>query len=199
MTPLRFIELASTQPEVSDDRNVRVPGPELMALIQSGRPPLLSEINAHLDQRQVWCRFRCGHILGPGLSTEAISAWQSLHPDLPQSADITDWLAQIDGIHLWADLDTGLRYFGIRPLSEWRRALDDDSVILFDEQPRDTLVISYHTNGDYFLLLQASENRFTWFDPQSPDDSEVIGSSVSDLLNWWWDRVEEMDPRTATT
>jgi hypothetical protein len=56
-------------------------------------------------------------------------------------------------------------------------------------------VISYHDNGDYFLLLEPGENRFTWFDPQSPNDSESISSSVGTLLDWWWDRAQEMDPR----
>jgi hypothetical protein len=195
VTPLRLIELAGVQAEVAIDREVGVPGPTLRALLQSGRPLLLSEIQAHPDRHRENRRYRYGHVLGHGLDPSAIAAWQDRHPDSPLATDVADLLAQIDGIHLWADLETGRSSFGIRPLEEWCDVRDDEAHELFSEQQPGTLVISYHDNGDYFLLLEPTKNRFTWFDPQSPDDSESIGSSVSTLLDWWWDRAREMNPR----
>jgi hypothetical protein len=195
LTPLRLIELARGQPEVAIDRDVRIPGPTLTARLQSGRPLLVSELEAHPDQHRERRRYRYGHVLGQGLDRSAIVRWQERHSDSPLAADVIDLLVHVDGIHLWADLDRARSYFGIRPLEEWRDTRDDQAHALLAESRPGTLVISYHDNGDYFLLLEPSESRFTWFDPQSPDDSESIGSSVSTLLDWWWDRALEMDPR----
>jgi len=197
VTPRQLIEQARAQPEVAVMRDVSVPGPELAALLHSGRPLLVSALLEHPDQHRERRQYRYGHVLGPGLAHQGIRGWQDLHPESVLRDDVWDLLTQVDGVHLWADLETRRSYFGIRPLDEWRSTRDDDAGALFQEQPRDTLVLSYHENGDYFLLLHPGENRFVWYDPQSPGDSRTIGASVAELLDWWWDRAQELDPRST--
>jgi hypothetical protein len=187
------MDRARNQPEVVVDRVVMIHGPQLTALLQSGRPMLVSELEAHPDQHPEMRRFRYGHILGPGLPDDTIAAWQNRHLRTVLSADTFKLLRQINGIHLWADLDNGRSYFGVLPLAEWRDAHEHEAAPVFEKLPRGTIVISYHDNGDYFLLLNSANNHFTWFDPQAPDDSESAGESIEDLLGWWWERAQELD------
>jgi hypothetical protein len=194
MTPSELIDLVSRQPEVAVDRVVRVHGPNLDAVIQTGKPLLVSELLSHPDQHSETRHFRYGHILGRGCPDAAIAEWQQRRGGC-LSADVVDLLRRIDGIHLWADLDEGRSYFGILPLVGWCNAHQCESALLFENQPPDTFLMSYHDNGDYFLLLDVAKNEFKWFDPQSPDDSRIIGTSVSALLDWWWEYTQELDPR----
>ena len=191
MTPAELVERARSQSEVSIDRLVSIYGPEAYALMKSGRPLSLLELMAHPDQHKEMRTFRYGHVLGAPLSSDALAAWQERHPQTPLSPDMVELLLMVDGVHLWADLDAGRAYFGILPLAEWRGARE---VLGGEGVPEETLLISYHDNGDAFLLL-GSDGRFTWFDPQSPDDSTLLGGSVGGLLEWWWRNCEQLDPR----
>jgi len=195
VTPLEFIRRARSQSEVVVDRVVSVPGAELTALLRSGRPLRVSELSAHPDQRREVRRFRYGSILGAGASDAAIAEWQTQHPEVTISWDVVDLLRRVDGIHLWADLHTGRAYFGVLPLMEWCQVNEHEGAELFREIPRSTVVVSYNDNGDYYLLLDAAQNRFTWFDPQSPDDSTPAGDSIEQFLDWWWEHAQELDPR----
>ena len=159
---------------------------------------LVSELLEHPDQHSEKRRFRYGHVLGPALSSSAIAEWQARHPHTVLAADVVALLLQVDGIHLWADLATGRAYFGILPLADWCSVREHEAAAVFEDLADDTLVISYHENGDYYLLLHAAEDRFTWFDPQSPDDSTLIDGPVDEFLEWWWQCTQELDPRTET-
>lgn len=193
--PQELIQRAAAQPEITVERLVRAHGPALTALLESGRPLLLSEIEADPDQHWELQRFRYGHLLGEGVSDDALSAWQALHPHSRLSPSVIDLLRQIDGIHLWADLDCGRSYFGVLPLAEWQPVHEHEAAILFQEVPADALVLSYHDNGDYYLLLEPAVDRFTWFDPQSWRDSKVVATTVDAFLSWWWGLAQELDPR----
>jgi hypothetical protein len=199
MTPRELLALAQQQPVVEVQRTVSVPGPELQALLNSGRPLLVSELTAHPDQRSEQRLYRYGHVFGGPVSDSAIADWQHRHPCGVFLAQLIDLLKTADGIHLWADLDSGRSYFGILPIADWLDTRDHDASPIFDDLPdrvpAGTSVISYHDNGDYFLLLSPSGDSFTWFDPQSPDDSKVVGRSVEQFLAWWWDYCQELDPR----
>jgi hypothetical protein len=81
------------------------------------------------------------------------------------------------------------------PLAEWRSVREHPAAILFENVPPTTLVISYHDNSDYFLFLEPAEDRFTWFDPHSPENSTSAGATLKDFLKWWWDYAQELDPR----
>ena len=194
MTPSELVGLASQQTEIAEDRVVRVHGPQLTALLNNGRPLLVSELLSHPDQHTETRRFRYGHILGHGCPDAAIADWQQ-HLGVSLPADVIGLLRQIDGIHLWADLEKGRSYYGILPLAEWRNAHETESAVLYEDLAKDTFLISYHENGDYYLLLDTTTNQSTWFGPQSPDDSDIIGTSVGVLLDWWWKRTQGLDPR----
>jgi hypothetical protein len=196
MTPAELIALSSQQQEIAEYREVRVHGSQLTELIKRRSPMLMSELLSHPDQRTEMRRFRYGHILGRGCSDIAIAEWQQRR-DVRLASDVTCLLRQIDGIHLWADLDNGRGYYGILPLVEWHNVHESESAPLFEDLGRKTFVISYHENGDYFLLLDTITSEFTWFDPQSPTDSVAIGTRVEALLDWWWERVQELDPRAT--
>ena len=86
-------------------------------------------------------------------------------------------------------------YFGIRPLSEWTEVGLSERRFLFDEPMPEALVISYHDNGDYFLVLDTQENSFTWYDLQDFRDTRTVKHSVGELLDWWWELAQELDPR----
>lgn len=191
MTPTELIERARSQAEVCVDRLVSIYGPEVSSLLRTGRPLPLLGLLAHPDQHKEMRTFRYGHVLGAPLSSGALAAWQERHPQIQVAPDMTALLLAVDGIHLWADLDTGRAYFGILPLAEWRGVRE---VLGGEDVPEETLVISYHDNGDAFLLL-GPDGKFTWFDPQSPDDSTHLGGSVGGLLEWWWHNCEQLDPR----
>lgn len=195
MTPFEFLDRARRRPEVAVRRVVRVPGPELAARQHGRRPLPLSDFLAHPDQHREIRRFRFGNILGPGLSEASILEWQRRHSNAALPLDVIDLLRQVNGIHLWADLNHGRAYFGILPLAEWRDVREHEAAVLFDEFPSGTFVISYHDNGDYYLLLNTAEKSFTWFDPQSPSDSKHVGNSIESLLDWWWELTQELDPR----
>lgn len=195
MTPQQLIERAAKQPEVTFERAVRLPGPALTALLVSGRAIPLLDASSHPDQRQEVRRFRYGHLLGPGASRASIDEWQTRNPSARIHPDVVELLARVDGIHLWADLNRTRAYFGIRPLSEWTEVALSEWCTLFDELTPGALVISYHNNGDYFLVLDTRENSFTWYDPQNFRDTRTVKHSVGELLDWWWELSQQLDPR----
>lgn len=194
MTPPELIGLARSQPDITIDRLVRVRGPELQTLLGTARPLRVSDLAAHPDQHTETRQCRYGHVLGAPLSSGALTAWQGRNPRTPLPTDVAALLLAVDGIHLWANLETGRAYFGILPLAEWQTVREAPAAALFNELPEATLVMSYHENSDYFLLLVPGAG-FTWFDPQSPENSTSIGASVAALLDWWWRYAQELDPR----
>lgn len=195
MTPQQLIEHAAKQPEVTLERSVRVPGPALRELLASGRAIPLIEVISHPDQHEEVRRFRYGHLLGPGASRASIEEWQTRNPSARIHPDVVELLTRVDGIHLWADLDRARAYFGIRPLSEWTEVALSEWHFLFDEPMPGALVISYHDNGDAFLVLDTHENCFTWYDPQDFRDTRTAKISIGELLDWWWELSQELDPR----
>jgi hypothetical protein len=196
VTPLELVNRAREQPTVLVERNVRVPGPNLLDRLNSGRPLLVAELDRHPDQHWERRVFRYGHVLGTAVSEDAFAELQTQRSTLLASSGLSDLLRTVDGIHLWADLDVGRSYFGILPVAEWRDVRTHEASAVFDDVPPDTMVLSYHDNGDYYLLLGADGARFTWFDPQSPSDSTMVGGSVPELLEWWWAYAQELDPRS---
>jgi hypothetical protein len=194
MTPLDLVNRARNQPTVVVERNVRVPGPELQELLSSGRPLPVSELEAHRDQHWETRAFRYGHLLGMPINGSALVELHSRYSMQLESSGLLDLLRTVDGIHLWADLDVGRSYFGILPAAEWCDVRTHYASALFEDTAPDTMVRSYHENGDYYLLLGADGKQFTWFDPQSPGDSTTVGSSVPEFLEWWWVYAQQLNP-----
>ena len=189
MIPERLLELVRAQSPITVTHEVSIPGPELRALIARGGP--LMPMLVHPDRRYELKNRTSAHLVGPGLSAETIAEWQSRHPSTPLPADLVALLRQIDGIHLWADLDTGRGWSGIRPLAEWKVAEANAKFGI----PPNTLVLSYHDNGADDVHLDATNGIYTWYDHLSFSDSERIGSTVSALLDYVWKLGAQNDPR----
>jgi hypothetical protein len=192
-----LLQLVASQPEVRETRNVKVWGPSLRAAVDSGQLRALDKILSHRDQTSEIKTFRYGHLVGNARRATDVEAWQARFPDHPLPADLADFLLRVDGVHLWADLDQGRAYFGIAPLDEWQDAAATDAPALFDERPTGMLVISYHQNGDYYLVLDARASVYRWFDHEDTSSPRVIGTTVRDLLDWLWEQASELRPAAS--
>jgi len=57
-------------------------------------------------------------------------------------------------------------------------------------------LISYHENGDYYLVLDTQKPAYFWFDTQDFDDPALVARNVEELLSWWWNQAAELVPET---
>ncbi|HEU4386233.1 MAG TPA: hypothetical protein VFV34_00450 [Blastocatellia bacterium] len=190
-----LIRRAEEQRAVTIERTVNVPGPMLLTLLAERRSLTVAELQAHPDQHKELRSFQYGHVLGPGLGSSEIDDWQSRHPRHMLPADLRALLVVVNGIHLWADLATSRAYFGILPLENWQDAATSDWAELYETAPACELVLSYHDNGDYFLVLDTASQEYRWYDPQDFDNPERVGRTVEDLLDFWWKETAWLDPR----
>jgi hypothetical protein len=190
-----FIKLALAQPPFSKHRLISIPGPELEARLQSGQPISIAEIHNHPDQTYEVRNYTYGHILDAGAQREEISQWQLKHPSLHLPDDVKVMLERINGIHLWADFDEKRSYFGILPLAQWGDIATWEWSSLFEKPPSGKVVMSYHENGDFYLLLDTEGGKYYWYDTEDIDRPTFIGSSVEELLSWWWNKSQELDPQ----
>jgi hypothetical protein len=192
MTPAELIARSEAQPEVTVAREVSVAGPHLQAALRERRPMLMTDLLGHPDQTKQRRVFRYGHVLGPGLSQDDIASWQNGFPHQRLPLDVVDALQSVNGVHLWADLAIGRAYFGIAPLSEWTDA--EGLVWQVDAGPRTSLVISYHDNGDYFLVLDTEASRYEWIDQEVIDNRIEVGRTFSEMLGWFWGYTRSLAP-----
>jgi SMI1 / KNR4 family (SUKH-1) len=195
MTTEDLIKHAAKQPLLTIQRSDSVPGPQLKALIAEGKPILLTELLTHPDQHRELRTFRYAHVLGAGVSGDQIGAWQAAHPGHPLPPDLCEFLKRVDGVHLWADLASSRAYFGILPLKEWQDAKAMDWAVMFKSPPVGQLVISYHDNGDNYLLLDTRVPEYLWYDLEDFDHPKRIGRTVAELLDFWWQETAWLDPR----
>ena len=198
MTLDDLLARTATEPDWAEERTVSVPGPRLLAEVAAkGGMPLL-EFMKHPDRTPQRRVLRRGHRLGPGLSQAELESWIAAWPQHPLPADLSALLLRANGIHLWADLDSGRAYYGISPLAEWQDAGSVGWAHLFSSPPTSALVISYHENGDGYLLLETMatpQPRFVWCDLEDIDHPTSVGHTVSELLDWLWERRAPLDPR----
>ncbi len=183
-----FIDQVASEPERTVVRTVVKNGPELLAkLAKPGGvrlTDLLSAPGQRTEQRE--CRYR--HILGSPASARAIEAWQDQHPSHPLPADLRALVARINGIHLWADPETGRSYTGLAPIEEWELARvkmygpTADRGILGDRY----IALSYDENGAAFVVLDPVSSTYFLMDTAGPDTSSAIGSTAGELLDWLW-------------
>jgi len=189
MTTEDFLKRVNEQPPLTITRTVSVPGPQLKALLAERKPTRLSELMAHPDQHRELQTFRYAHVLGPGASDGVIEAWQAAHPEHPLPLDLREFLARVDGVHLWADVASSRAYFGILSLKDWQDARHVDWVKMFDSAPVGRLVISYHDNGDNFLVLDTKRPDYLWYDLEDFDNPKSVGETVAQLLDFWWEET----------
>jgi hypothetical protein len=97
-------------------------------------------------------------------------------------------LLRVDGIHLWADLDTGRSYEGLAPLAEWDLARKKmwgssaDPEMLSDQY----LAITYDADNAAFVVLDVDGGRYYLMDSCGADESCPMGTSADDLLEYLW-------------
>ena len=193
MTVDEFLALVSLQPEVRQERTVRVFGPTLRAEIESGQTTILSDVFNHPDQTFERRVFRYRHLTGHGVDESTLVAWECRHEaSLP--ADLRLLLLRVDGIHLWANLDWGRSYFGVSPLSEWQHASSEQWRSFFGVSAPRSWIISYHDNGDDFLVLDIEHSEYRWHDLEDFDRPRVVARSVEELLEWYWAMADTMNP-----
>lgn len=192
----QLLRLVADQPEIRETRTVEVWGPQLRAAVDSGQIRRLDLIAGHPDQTTAIKTFRYGHLVGPAQTQVDIAHWQEQFPAHQLPGDLAEFLLHVDGVHFWADLDQARAYFGVAPLVEWEDAATVLWSGLFEHKPCGSLVISYHQNGDYYVVLDTATSVYRWYDLQDFDRPVVIGSTVADLITWLWTRAAELRPST---
>ena len=114
-----FIKNIASEPERTFTRTVwNTPRDVLARAAQPGGlalRDLLSAPGRRAEQRVVQYR----HILGSPAREEEVNAWQSLHPRQRLPSDLRELVLHMNGIHLWANVETGRAYSGLAPIEEW--------------------------------------------------------------------------------
>jgi hypothetical protein len=183
MTIDEFLRKLASEPEKTVTRAVQTLPAD--ALGEASRGGLrLSDLlgrKGSSDARSV--RYR--HLVGPGISPTKLVEWQSRWPSHPLPADMKLLLQRIDGIHLWANADTGRAYTGVAPIKEWglaREKLNARPSTLDDRY----LGISYHQDGAALVALDVQSGAYYLMDAAGPDTSTQLGRSIEELLDWLW-------------
>lgn len=183
-----FVARAASESERTVTRTVWTTPPEVLA--KAAAPggikmtDLLSASGRRVEQRDL--RYR--HVLGSPASQPTIDAWQGRHHSQSLPADLRALVLRINGVHLWANVETGRAYSELAPIEEWdlarvkmygaaaaRKLLDDRYVAL-----------SYHQDGASFVVLDVESGRYFLMDAAGPDTTTPIASNASELLDWLW-------------
>jgi hypothetical protein len=197
MTLDEFLRLVASETPLTVERDVRINAPELLEDLRRRGGMMLTDFVA--DPRHTFERrtLRYGHVLGPGLPRDAVDDWSRRWPHHPLPVDLVDLLTRANGIHLWADLDTGRSYEGLAPLEEWELArtrmfgAEADPTLLSDRY----LALSYYANRDRFVVLNVESGRYLDMDPcGGADEGSLIGAEVGDLMDWLWRRRRRPEP-----
>jgi hypothetical protein len=186
-----LFRLVASQPEIRETRDVRVMGPALRAEVLT-KGMRLSELLVHPDYTVERRTFRYAHLVGPPLTADHIDAWQSRFPEHRLPADVVAFLGRGDGVHWWADLDKGRAYVGLAPLAEWADAAAKIAGY-FDEPPQGKLVISYHTNGDWYLVLDTATSTYSHIDHEI-GETTIVATTFGELLDWLWTEAQADKP-----
>jgi hypothetical protein len=95
---------------------------------------------------------------------------------------------RVNGIHLWANVETGRSYAGLAPIEEWELA----RVKMYGPTAARTLLddryvaISYHQDGASFVVLDVTSGRYFLMDVAGADATSPIANNVDELLGWLW-------------
>jgi hypothetical protein len=98
-------------------------------------------------------------------------------------------VSQVNGIHLWADLETERSYAGLAPLEEWDLA----RVKMWGRQADPAalgepyLALSYDSDGAAFAVLNVDSGDYFLMDSCGANESCRIGRSAGELLDWLWE------------
>jgi hypothetical protein len=183
-----LLERVSGEPERTVTRSVWTTPPEVLAKAAASRgmrmTDLLSAPGRRSEQREV--RYR--HILGSPASQQAIDGWQRQHPLHVLPADLRALIMRINGIHLWANVETGRSYTGLAPIEEWDMARakmygpSADRSLLDDRY----VALSYHQDGASFVVLDVDSGTYFLMDAAGPDTTSPVANNAGELLDWLW-------------
>lgn len=191
MTIDDFLREVNQHSIITIESVVSIPGPAALDLLSKPQAVTMAEFLAHSDRHSEYKTFRYGHLLGPGLAPTKIDQWQDKHPDFRLPDDLKEFLTRVNGIELWADLADGSAYFGLLPLDQWSDAADSHFVYIFESSPVGALVISRAEDSAGYVVLDTTGPTFFWCDPIA--GPAIIGSTVEDLLAYWWNNCR-LDP-----
>ena len=189
MTLLELRRRAEQAGITIEKRRVSIWGPTLRARMKVLPHLSLAEIFAHPDQTHELKTFRYGHLLEPGVAIDEIAAWRKRWPKHSLPADLGEMLLEVNGIHLWADLDRRRSYIGVgvAPMAEWVDAGTTWWADFLDPRPEASVVISYSVDGNGGIVLDTRSGAYRWFDWMDLDHPKIIGHSVDELLDWLWE------------
>ena len=142
------------------------------AAVNTGKPNgiLMADFLAAQGRQAKQRPVRYRHILGGPLSQSAMEDWQCLHPSYPLPSDLREIILRCNGIHLWANAETGRSYSGLAPIEEWDLARikmfgpGADKSLLDDLY----LAISYHEEGAAYAALDVTSGRYFLMDSAGP-------------------------------
>ena len=189
MTFDQFLEKVASEPNRRTERDVRVATDELTADVHRRGGMRLTDFVAEPRKTVARRVLRTGHLLGPGVSPVALAEWKARWPRHPLPDDLGTLLGRVNGIHLWANLDTGRSYDGLAPLEEWNLArvkmwgADADEGLLADRY----LALSYNSDSAAFIVLNVETGQYFLMDSAGADESSPIGGNVGTLLDWLWE------------
>ena len=183
-----LLSRVSSEPHRAEEREVDVAAPELLRELETRGGMLLTDFLADPRKTREQRTVRRGHVLGPPLTADALTAWQQRWPRHPLPPDLASLLLRVDGIHLWADLDTGRAYEGLAPLAEWDLARvkmwgPSAGSDLLSEQ---YLALTYHSDGAAFVVLDVDGGGYYLMDSCGGDASCRVGGTADDLLDYLW-------------
>jgi hypothetical protein len=183
-----FISLVAGEPERTVRRTVWSPPPEVLAKASkpggSSMKEFLSAPGRRPEQREVKYR----HILGPPASRHAIETWLGHRPSHRLPADLLALVSRMNGIHLWANIETGRSYAGLAPIEEWDLARikmygpEADRGLLDDRY----VAVSYHQDGAAFIVLNVESGKHLLMDAAGPDTTSPIANDAGELIDWLW-------------
>ena len=182
-----FISAAVTEPQRIVLRRVRTPS--ALAPGVASRPgglALTDLLSASTEVKEK--TFRYGHVLGPGALRLAIETSCRQRGLVGLPLDLLALVERVNGIHLWADLDTGRAYEGLAPFEEWEPARTKMYGPSADRGLLDSryIALTYHQDGASFVVVDVASGMYYLMDVAAPDDSCVVGRCVEDLLDWLW-------------
>ncbi|AKV00498.1 hypothetical protein AKJ09_07161 [Labilithrix luteola] len=183
-----FVENVASEPERRLRHTVWCTPPDELA--KAARPgglrltDLLAAPGRHAEEREVTYR----HILGSPANVRVIDAWEQRYPSHVLPTDLRQLLMRMNGIHLWANAESGRAYAGIAPIEEWDLA----RTVMYGAEADPGLVadrfvaISYHRDGASFVVLDVESGRYFLMDTAGPDTSTPVATSGAALLDWVW-------------
>lgn len=184
MTAEEFLQLAVMQTPVVLEREVSVPGPAALALLNGGRPVPLVEFLKHPDRRTERRVFRYGHLIERGMAPGDLDRWQQRFAEFPLPDDLREFLLRANGFQLWADLDARHSYFRFLPVERWCDVASSPFAYIFKTVPEGVLMLSEADDAAGFVALDTKSRCYLWCD--SIAGPETIGEGVDAMLTYWW-------------